>query len=114
MMRIMLAAFLCTIFLTAGCEKSPNDRLVGEWYSLKDNMFVQFNDDGTFIMDDLERLVIGTYSLPSENMLRLQFDDEVKLGTFVVDERSLILTRNSNHTSLTRLTPGSGHPERIK
>ena len=83
---VLLSALV--ILLCAGCTKSPEKRIIGEWQESGESESIQFVDDGTIIIRNGAEAVVGQYVLLDEGKIQVELGGRgAAAGTLIIGFR---------------------------
>ena len=73
-MKSLFAVFsVLLIFLCTGCNKSPQDQIIGKWRAEFDPSGIEFRNDGTW--SNLSRHASGKYKFLELNKIQIEIDE---------------------------------------
>ena len=71
-MKPFITLILIAMFF-AGCNGSPQERIIGTWIEVKGDDTITFYGDGTFYVKDNDDSVGGNYKFIDKHHIRIEF-----------------------------------------
>jgi len=97
--------FLLMFVFLVSCSHTPN--IAGKWQEPGTISSIEFGQDGTFTaIDNIGMTVSGSYTILAKGKIRLliryqNFNDEIIIGNFAVQDDELTLTLDDDKEVLT-------------